>query len=58
MGAACHESHVPKAELYTWMAWQEPPGQSPGLALTQRILDPQAKYAGPFVRWFRELYRL
>jgi hypothetical protein len=57
-GAPCHDSHVPKANLYTWLAWQEPPGQSPGLALTKRILDPQSPYAGAFVAWFKDLYRI
>lgn len=57
-GAKCRDSHIAKANLYTWLAWQDPPGQSPGLALTRKILDPQSEYAGPFVTWFRELYRL
>jgi|HubBroStandDraft_1064217.scaffolds.fasta_scaffold497852_1 hypothetical protein len=57
-GAKCRDSHIPKANLYTWLAWQDPPGQSPGLALTKKILDPQSEYAGPFVKWFKELYRL
>jgi hypothetical protein len=57
-GAKCRDSHIAKANLYTWLAWQDPPGQSPGLALTRKILDPQSQYARPFVKWFRELYRL
>jgi hypothetical protein len=57
-GANCRDSHIAKANLYTWLAWQDPPGQSPGFALTRKILDPQSQYAGPFVKWFRELYRL
>jgi hypothetical protein len=57
-GAFCHDSHISKANLYTWLAWQEPPGQSPGLALTRKILDPQSPYAGAFVAWFKELYQV
>ncbi len=57
-GAKCRDCHVPKANLYTWLAWQDPPGQSPGLALTKKILDPQSKYGDSFVQWFKELYRL
>jgi len=57
-GAACHDSHITKANLYTWLAWQEPPGQSPGLALTQKILNPHSPHAEPFVAWFKELYHL
>ena len=57
-GAQCRESHIPKANLYTWLAWQDPPGQSSGLALTKKILDPQSQYAEPFVQWFKRLYEL
>ena len=58
LGAKCREAHVPKADLYTWLAWQDPPGQSPGLALTRKILEPRSRYAEPFVTWFKNLYRL
>ncbi len=57
-GAPVRECHEPKANLYTWLAWQDEPGYSPGIALTRRILDPGAAYADAFVAWFRELYRI
>ena len=55
-GAKCRDVHDPKAHLYTWLAWQDPPGQSPGIALTKKILDPHSTSASGFVKWFRELY--
>ncbi|HEY1184879.1 MAG TPA: DUF3226 domain-containing protein [Bryobacteraceae bacterium] len=58
IGASCRECHLPKAFLYTWLAWQDEPGQYPGTALTRRILDPHAVSAASFVKWFRELYAL
>lgn len=58
MGCPCRDGHVTKANLYTWLAWQDPPGQSPGRALTKKILDPQSGRAAGFVRWFRNLYQL
>lgn len=58
LGASCRESHLPKAELYTWLAWQDPPGYSPGRALTQRVLDPRSPHAAPFVNWFKGLFQL
>jgi len=58
MGAPCRNSHIPKANLYTWLAWQDPPGQSPGIALTKKILDPHSPTADVFVHWFRTLYEL
>jgi hypothetical protein len=58
MGCTCHDCHVEQANLYTWLAWQEPPGQSFGIALTKKILDPQSSYATSFVSWFMNLYQL
>jgi hypothetical protein len=37
---------------------QDEPGQSPGVALTAKILDPQSPHAKPFIGWFRDLYQL
>ena len=58
MGAPCKETHVIKANLYTWLAWQDEPGQSPGLALTRKILDPLCPYSEQFVNWFKALYQV
>ena len=57
-GAGCRDSHMAKASLYTWLAWQDPPGQSPGLALTRTILHAKSVQAVRFVAWFKELYKL
>jgi hypothetical protein len=58
LGANVRDPHGPKAHLYTWLAWQDPPGQNPGIALTKRILDPKSQHADNFVKWFKELYKL
>lgn len=58
MGATCRDCHIEKANLYTWLAWQDPPGQSGGTALTRKILDPLSGSSGPFVKWFRNLYQI
>ncbi len=58
MGAECRDAHIEKSNLFTWLAWQDPPGQKPGLALTKRVLDPLSPGAASFVKWFRELYGL
>lgn len=58
IGAPCRDCHIAKAHLYTWLAWQDPPGQSPGGALTKKILDPHSPSAKPFVQWFRGLDQL
>ena len=58
MGAECRASHVEKSDLFTWLAWQDPPGQYPGRALTKKVLDPKSPNASTFVKWFRDLYQL
>lgn len=58
LNAQCPDKDLPKANLYTWLAWQSTPGQQPGMALTKRILDPNSPYAAPFVKWFRNLFEL
>ena len=58
LGCPCHDVHIAKANLYSWLAWQEPPGQSPGRAVTQNILNPLCPEAKPFADWFMSLYKL
>jgi hypothetical protein len=58
MGCAFRDPHTTKANLYTWLAWLDPPGQSPGKALTKKALDPHSPTAAPFVEWFMKLYKL
>jgi hypothetical protein len=58
MGCQFRHNHLPKANLYTWLAWHDPPGQSPGRALTKKALDPHCPSATRFVDWFRKLYQL
>lgn len=58
LGAECRDAHVEKSDLFTWLAWQDPPGQYPGKALTKKVLDPHSPGASLFVKWFRELYGL
>jgi hypothetical protein len=58
IGATCRAGHIDKANLFTWLAWQDEPGQNPGNALTRKILDPHAESAKPFVAWFVKLFSL
>jgi hypothetical protein len=57
-GATYKDCHVDKANLYSWLAWQDEPGQYPGHALTTKILEPKAPSAATFVKWFLKLYSL
>lgn len=51
-------THLDKAHIYTWLAWQNPPGRQLHDAIKQRILDPKHPEAQRFVSWFRTLYDL
>lgn len=57
-GAAFKDAHYDKAYIYTWLAWQDPPGRQLHNAVIERILDPTHPKAQTFVRWFRQLYDL
>lgn len=55
-GAAFSDAHKIKAEIYTWLAWQDPPGRQLHQAVMERILDPSHKSGVSFIKWFRDLY--
>jgi len=57
-GAQFSESHGIKAEMHTWLAWQEPPGLQLHEAVMAKVLDPQSASAKAFVDWFIELFQL
>jgi hypothetical protein len=57
-GASFTEYHRDKARIYSWLAWQKPPGRQLHQAIKERILDPQHPEAQQFVSWFRRLYGL
>ena len=57
-GASWKEVHRDKANIHTWLAWQDPTGCQIHQAITQQILDPKHPRSQPFVTWFRELYGL
>jgi hypothetical protein len=56
--APCKDVHIEKAEIHSWLAWQDPPGQALGRAITSLTLNPRSDSAQPFVDWFLKLYRL
>jgi hypothetical protein len=57
-GATFTEPHLDKANIYTWLAWQDPPGRQLHQAIMERILNPKHPNAQSFVTWFRNLYSL
>ncbi|MEA5420677.1 DUF3226 domain-containing protein [Spirulina sp. CCNP1310] len=57
-GAKFKAVHEDKAKIYSWLAWQNPPGRQLHQAIKQRILTPQNPDAQKFVTWFKKLYQL
>jgi hypothetical protein len=57
-GAIFIDPHLDKANIYTWLAWQNPPGRQLHQAIMERILNPNHPNAQRFVTWFRTLYGL
>jgi hypothetical protein len=58
LGAPFLDVHRFKAQMHTWLAWQDPPGVRMGIAITKHILDPTKGGAPQFSAWFKALYQL
>ena len=52
------ETYHMKAQLHTWLAWQEQPGTPLGLAITNRYFDANAPHAQQLITWIRQLFNL
>lgn len=57
LGATTKEVHHAKAELHTWLAWQDPPDLQMHTAIDAGVLKPPSADQ-PFVQWFRKLFSL
>ena len=60
-GATFKDTHLDKANIYTWLAWQDPPGlqiHEPIKHSKDQILNPMHPNAQKFVTWFKNLYDL
>jgi hypothetical protein len=51
-------SHRAKAEVHTWLAWQEQPGTPLGLAFARRYLDGDHTLAQRFHDWLVALFEI
>ncbi|WP_088242551.1 DUF3226 domain-containing protein [Calothrix rhizosoleniae] len=57
-GATFKNVHIDKANIYTWLAWQDEPGRQLHQAIKERILNPHHPQAQTFFKWFKNLYDL
>lgn len=58
LGAPFKEVHRDKARVHSWLAVQDPPGESLHLAVVQRMFRPDSVNCAAFVEWFIKLYEL
>lgn len=58
LGAPFREVHRDKARIHSWLAVQDPPGESLHLAVMQRMFDSQSVKCQAFIEWFVMLYDL
>ena len=49
------ETYLSKAQIHTWLAWQEEPGTRMGETFKKKYLDPNHPQATAFVNWIRRL---
>ena len=57
-GAKFTEFQIDKANIYTWLAWQNPPEMQLNQAVKETVLDPTHPNAQKFVTWFKDLYEV
>ena len=57
-GAPFRDAHRAKAEIHTWLAWQDEPGRQLHEAVLHQILEPRSASSQPFIDWFRRLFEL
>ena len=52
-GATYRDYHLDKANLHTYLAWQDPPGKQLHDAVKQRILNQSHPQSANFLRWLQ-----
>ena len=51
-------AHQSKANIHTWLAWQDDPGTPLGLSITKRYLDANVPLVHQLMNWIRRLFDL
>lgn len=46
-----------KADIHTWLAWQETPGLPIGMAISAGYFDAKASTASPFIAWMKKTFQ-
>ena len=57
-GATFTDVKQDKANIYTWLAWQNEPGRQLHQAINEKILHPNHPQSQVFFQWFKALFNL
>jgi hypothetical protein len=52
------QTQTMKANIHTWLAWQEEPGKPMGQAITKRYFRADATHAQQLIVWMKKLFNL
>ncbi len=58
LGAPFSDAHRDKAQIHSWLAWQDPPGRPLHNAVMERMLRGKTPTLDRFVDWFCRLYAI
>lgn len=58
LGAPFTDAHQDKANIHSWLAWQDPPGLELHQAIIKQVFSPQKAESQIFINWLRDLYDL
>lgn len=58
LGAPFKLVHAEKAQLFTWLAWQDPPARNLTTVDFANIFDARSVHAQPFIAWLLKLFDL
>lgn len=50
------DAHQSKAEIHTWLAWQQDPGTPMGLAIQKKYLKPDQGKVPDFLKWVERVF--
>ena len=57
-GASHSDAHCDKADIHTFLAWVDPPGQQLSTAVMRKSLDARTPLGLRFARWFVDLFQI
>jgi hypothetical protein len=57
-GATFTDTQTDKANIYTWLAWQNEPGRQLHQAIKEKLFHPSHPQSNLFFNWFQQLFMI